>query len=1034
MNRSFILCFLGSLLLMSGKSDAQQFKQLNDSLLFHLSVKNYLQADVNLSKMKPLIGKHLDQKNKNFRDFWWNAVICYKNIGKEKELLEALEWVEKWHVQQLQDNQPDFGFLCLEKGLYYSRTGNLGLSGNYLIKARDLLRTREYESGNDYVSATHALAMLLQKQKKWDQSEQLFEEIFSLAKKGGYYGKIPGIIHSYGQFQIAWGHYGKASDVLFMLLMDRAQNAGLNDSLYVEVILDLSKTQHALGLYLSAKSLLGNAAVRIQKKYGSGQEYFRKLILALGELCLAGGQVKEAETFLNQAVLITEKLYGAESPELWIVQLAKIRFFNNSFKPGEALTALQQISYGLNNPRIKNKQIIYSRYLFEKGNTHLLLNQMDSAENCFRSARDLIKQQEGDSSLFYIEVMNQYIRLFYRNGENFKAIVLLSEINQLLSKYLPARHPIIDKQLEKEIMLHEEFGEYDLATMFLIAYSGTKVNQIREIFQYFSEYEKNVFLDHNASLLDHINSSAFLYPTTDEVYLETRYLMNAALKSLTLSDTYRMLKKARNSNRPSVLARVKRMDSLKTTMQYQYSLPQAKRSNELPWIRLQYDFLEKSLRKEMENGTGQDVFEASFEINDYKRNLKEAEIAIEFVRFRLRRNEWTDSVMYAAYVLKKDDKMPVFVPLFEERQLTKIFDSAGNTVTGMVSKLYRGSAIRNKSSAAFLGKDLYQLIWAPLEPYLKGIKTISYAPAGKLHAVSFQALSVDSNAVLADQYHLIQYNSTRSIVLREKQPDTTKPGSIALFGDAAYTTLSDGSVTAKETKNNFNGNTYTEPQRGQQGLVWSALPGTAEEVNHIKQLFEKNGNSTSVFMQQAATEQNLKKLNGNAPKILHIATHGFSFPEPFVQSSNEFIQVNWFAGAEDPLLRNGLVFSGGNDVWSGRTPVEGTEDGIATSYEISQLNLSNTELVVLSACETALGDVKGSEGVFGLQRAFKMAGVKKLIVSLWQVPDKETAELMSAFYDYWLKGKTISEAFSQAQADMRKKYSPYYWAAFVLVE
>ena len=128
------------------------------------------------------------------------------------------------------------------------------------------------------------------------------------------------------------------------------------------------------------------------------------------------------------------------------------------------------------------------------------------------------------------------------------------------------------------------------------------------------------------------------------------------------------------------------------------------------------------------------------------------------------------------------------------------------------------------------------------------------------------------------------------------------------------------------------------------------------------------------------------------------------------------------------------MFSGGNDVWSGRTPVEGTEDGIATSYEISQLNLSNTELVVLSACETALGDVKGSEGVFGLQRAFKMAGVKKLIVSLWQVPDKETAELMTAFYSYWLKGKAVNEAFALAQAEMRKKYSPYYWAAFVLVE
>jgi CHAT domain-containing protein len=89
---------------------------------------------------------------------------------------------------------------------------------------------------------------------------------------------------------------------------------------------------------------------------------------------------------------------------------------------------------------------------------------------------------------------------------------------------------------------------------------------------------------------------------------------------------------------------------------------------------------------------------------------------------------------------------------------------------------------------------------------------------------------------------------------------------------------------------------------------------------------------------------------------------------------------------------------------------------------------------VLSACETALGDVKGSEGVFGLQRGFKMAGVKKIIVSLWQVPDKETAELMTDFYTYWLSGKSLNASFYQAQSDMRKKYPAYYWAAFVLVE
>ena len=228
---------------------------------------------------------------------------------------------------------------------------------------------------------------------------------------------------------------------------------------------------------------------------------------------------------------------------------------------------------------------------------------------------------------------------------------------------------------------------------------------------------------------------------------------------------------------------------------------------------------------------------------------------------------------------------------------------------------------------------------------------------------------------------------------------------------------------------------YISITRGNESGVWLSLPGTAEEIKKIDQLFQQNKISTRSFIQESASEDNLKVLSNKAPQVLHIATHGFFLPEPKKKQNNAGpSKGNVYTLANDPLMRSGLVLAGGNYTWSGKIPVEGVEDGIATAYEISQMNLGNTQLVVLSACETALGDVKGSEGVFGLQRGFKMAGAKKIIVSLWQVPDKETAELMTAFYTYWMKGKTINEAFYQAQADMRKKYTAFYWAAFVLVE
>ena len=141
-----------------------------------------------------------------------------------------------------------------------------------------------------------------------------------------------------------------------------------------------------------------------------------------------------------------------------------------------------------------------------------------------------------------------------------------------------------------------------------------------------------------------------------------------------------------------------------------------------------------------------------------------------------------------------------------------------------------------------------------------------------------------------------------------------------------------------------------------------------------------------------------------------------------------------FQTAENPLIRSGLIMSGANNAWLNNKVPEGVDDGILTAYEVSGLNLFNTKLVVLSACETGLGDIQGSEGVYGLQRSFKMAGVDNLIMSLWQVPDKETSEFMQMFYQKILNGEQIGKAFRTTQKYMKAKYDPFYWAAFVLIE
>ena len=189
-----------------------------------------------------------------------------------------------------------------------------------------------------------------------------------------------------------------------------------------------------------------------------------------------------------------------------------------------------------------------------------------------------------------------------------------------------------------------------------------------------------------------------------------------------------------------------------------------------------------------------------------------------------------------------------------------------------------------------------------------------------------------------------------------------------------------------------------------------------------------------------------KRQQTPSPKIIHIATHGYFFPNPESERGERGERSERVRGGESepvfkisdhPMIRSGLLLAGSNHAWQNGKPLRpNMEDGILTAYEISQMDLSDTELVVLSACETGLGDIKGNEGVYGLQRAFKIAGVKNIMMSLWQVPDYQTKELMVRFYKNWLEEKMdIQAALLAAQNSMREEgYEPFHWAGFVVLE
>jgi CHAT domain-containing protein len=285
---------------------------------------------------------------------------------------------------------------------------------------------------------------------------------------------------------------------------------------------------------------------------------------------------------------------------------------------------------------------------------------------------------------------------------------------------------------------------------------------------------------------------------------------------------------------------------------------------------------------------------------------------------------------------------------------------------------------------------------------------IYLAPSGQLYRIAFAALPVDSIRLLSDKYQLVQLNSTASVI-DQSESYIRHTDKVHLYGGVIY---------------------------GGGDLEY--LQGTEREITGIRKLGRTFGLSTTSYTGLQATEESIEALNAlDTPAVLHIATHGFFFPAPDDRAHERNTAPNGpgqlFRQSQNPLFRSGILLAGAGNAWKGQQ-IAGSEDGILTAYKVSNLYFPKMKLVVLSACETALGEIEGSEGVYGLQRAFKMAGAEYLVISLWKVPDKETGEFMQLFYRRMFEGQSVNDAFYHAQNDMKALHrnSPNSWAAWVL--
>lgn len=389
--------------------------------------------------------------------------------------------------------------------------------------------------------------------------------------------------------------------------------------------------------------------------------------------------------------------------------------------------------------------------------------------------------------------------------------------------------------------------------------------------------------------------------------------------------------------------------------------------------------------------------------------LQEQEAAIEYV--------FSQNQLGALVVLPKAER-PVHVPLCMGDSLYARFFNLGK-----LEPIQRAERLYERDEL-----NLYDSLWSAIDPVLKDVKRVYFSPTGFINMINLSAIRCPDGKPLCEHYELYQLTSTANLVQKRKTK-RAKPTDVTLVGGVYYSPEQEQDDIYFRSFSNAQKSLTT---RAVPKETFGFLPFTFHELQTVQSSFESKHIKTKILKGNLATETALRSLSGNSPSVLHLATHGF-----FIEKIQEVMTNKYLAQfplfREHPMQRAGMALTGANATWD-----EGcsnpNEDGILSAAEVAALDFSDTHLAILSACETGVGNFN-QEGVFGMYRGFKQAGVTSIMASLWQVSDKSTSLLMKQFYEGWLGGKSMHQAHLDALRYVRERYpSPYHWASFVLID
>lgn len=789
---------------------------------------------------------------------------------------------------------------------------------------------------------------------------------------------------------------------------------------------NLAAVYDDLGDYAQAEPLYRRSLAIREKALGPKHPNVAFSLNNLALLYANLGDFAQAEPLNRRALAIWEQALGPEHPSVALAlnNLAGLYYATGNYAQAEPLLrrslAIREQALGPEHPDL-------SQTLNNLAELYRRTGNYAQAEPLYRRSLAILEQALGPAHPDVAASLNNLALLYHSLGDYAQAEPLYRRSLAIREQALGSEHPSVAQSLNNLATLVAGQKKYPTALGLLQRGLRIQSRQLHNIFSFTTERQKLAFLHtisgyyevylsllHQQFITDPhvVNQGLALVLQRKGIVLDAQSRIRTAMKgrlSEAAQTNWERLSALQSQQSQLVLNRPKNL-ALETYRQ------------QLATLQTEIQTIEQTLARESAI-VAKDLKQRAITVEAVARRLPEKSVLVEFTKihdFDFTKGQWKPTYRYLAFVLTKAGTVTLVdlgVASSLETQAQRVLEDVRDSVD---------QPQRSLESLA----GLYTQLWGPLELALTGVDKILLSPDGLLNLVPFAALVDAQGRSLVERYRFAYVSSGREVI----QADGTFPPrdlTLLLVANPAFDTKgqevgrSGGSMRSRD----FHG-------------VFAPLPGTQREAREIPPLIPGPAHEKRILVGSLATENAVK--SAHSARILHFATHGF-----FLADQPPAVGRKWRDIAvvstqlrpplsaelrENPLIRSGLALAGANHA------AESThgEDGILTALEITALDLYGTELVVLSACKTGVGEVKTGEGVFGLRRAFALAGAQNLLMSLWAVEDETTVMQMTAFYRN-LRTLPPAEALRQAQletiAELREKYgqaAPILWAPFIL--